>query len=276
MLRSFYQTLDLPEKTGKDIVLPDYPEPDYPEQALYISEAGELFCYCGICSRDEKHVNFRNWPYYLNGKHTQNCKKEMIGLFRIKNGCILLTGFVDYKSYNKSNYKELKNHIIRFPQANTSYFGIEERIETDNLWDFKENEDLTRECFGLTYFELEYIVQIYAEKLGLCNQYSQYPRITRSMKNDNFCDITGQWIPSKFPYIAFTESGYVFSHVSLYGFYRHIGAMLSMGSNTLGSSLFEHKTFGNNILNRIKDFDNNFPFEIVVTREYVFPEPYVK
>ena len=30
------------------------------------------------------------------------------------------------------------------------------------------------------------------------------------------------WIPAGFPYIAFSESGYYYSHISLYGFYQQV------------------------------------------------------
>lgn len=271
MLSELYQTIDSSEQMGKDIIIPDSSM-----KALYISEYGELFCYPGICSRDRGRVSFESWPYYLHNKHTQSCGKYIKGFFRIKKGCILLTGFVDHEFYNNKRYKQLVNYVVHMPEANNCYFGIEKRIETKDSWHFEENEELSRACFGLTYSELEYLVKVYAERLGIYNQYSQYPRITCSMKDDNFCDITGIWIPPKFPYIAFNDSGYSFSHVSLYGFYRHIGVMLSMGSNTVASQIFEHKTFGNEIISCIKRIDDNFPFEIKVTREYVVPEMYVE
>ncbi len=97
---------------------------------------------------------------------------------------------------------------------------------------------MSRARFGLTYNELEYFIKIYAERLGMDNGYTQFPKITRSMNKDNFCDITGIWIPPKFPYIAFNNSGYVFSHVSLYRFYRHIGVMLPMNENTVATQIF--------------------------------------
>ena len=33
------------------------------------------------------------------------------------------------------------------------------------------------------------------------------------------------WIPANFPYIAFQESGYYYSNISLYGFYQHVKFM---------------------------------------------------
>lgn len=89
MLAAFYQTLCYPELLGKNIVIPDTSS-----EALYLSERGELFCYTGIYSRDKSRVLFESWPYYLSGKHTGDCRKDIRGFFQIKNGCILLTGFV--------------------------------------------------------------------------------------------------------------------------------------------------------------------------------------
>ncbi|MFB5677359.1 hypothetical protein ACE3NQ_20555 [Paenibacillus terreus] len=173
-----------------------------------------------------------------------------------------------------SNYKQLKNYIMRLPRVNNPYFGIEKRIETGDSWYFEENKELSRACFGLSYSELEYLVKLYAERIGINNSYFQYPRITRSLKSDNFCDITGLWIPAGFPYISFSESGYDFAHVSLFGFYRHIGTMLSMGTNTVGTEMSEHETI--EMINLIEHIDYYFPFEIVVTREHVVPEMYVQ
>jgi hypothetical protein len=36
--------------------------------------------------------------------------------------------------------------------------------------------------------------------------------------------------------------------------------------------LFEYKTFSNEIISRIKQINDHFPFEIKVTREYIIPE----
>ncbi|GIP34242.1 hypothetical protein [Paenibacillus sp. J2TS4] len=271
MLSGLYETIDSPEEQGENIVLPNSSS-----EAIYLSHGGELFCYSGIYCRDKNQVSFQSWPYYLRGRHTANCRKQMKGLFRVKNGCILLTGFVDHEYYSNSKYKQLKNYIMRLPGVNNSYFGIEKRIETGSSWYFEENKELSRASFGLSYSELECLVELYAKRLGINNSYFQYPRITRSLNNENFCDITGLWIPAGFPYIAFYESGYDFSHVSLFGFYRHIGAMLSMGKSTVASQIFKYETISNDMIQLIKHIDYYFPFEIVVTREHVFPEMYVQ
>ncbi len=173
--------------------------------------------------------------------------------------------------YSERKYKQLSSYIVRMPVANTCYFAIEKRIETNNSWYFEENEELSRSCFGLTYRELEYLVRVYAETFGKYNSYVQYPRITRSMNKDNFCDITGIWIPPKFPYITFASSEYSFSHVSLYGFYRHIGLLLSIDSAIVTSKIFDSE-----IIKIIMQINDYFTFGIKVTKEYVYPELFME
>ncbi|WP_435923409.1 hypothetical protein [Paenibacillus sp. DYY-L-2] len=123
MLSELYQTIDSPEKLGKDILLPDYSS-----NAMYISRSGEFFCYSGIYLKDNDKTSFNSWPYYLRGKHSTNHEKLIKGLFRIKNGCILLTGFVDHEFYSHSSYKQLKDYVISLPTVNTSYYGIEKEL----------------------------------------------------------------------------------------------------------------------------------------------------
>lgn len=271
MLSDLYHMIDSPEMQGNSITIPEASS-----NAIYLSRGGELFCYTGIYRRESDEVSFHSWPYYLQGKHTANCEKYIKGLFRVKNGCILLTGFVDHEFYNNKIYKHLENYIMRLPSVNNTYFGIEKRIETGNSWRFEENEELSRACFGLSYFELSYLVQMYAERLGIKNSFSQYPRITRSLKNDHYCEITGAWIPTGFPYITFNGNGYTFSHVSLFGFYRHVSALLSMGTNIFAAKESQQEQLSNEILNRVIEIDDYFPFEIIVTREYIVPDMYVK
>lgn len=209
------------------------------------------------------------------GKHTTNNSQYIRGLFRIKSGCILLTGFVDHEFYSRKSFKQLNDYIMRLPTVSDSYFGIEKRIKTEHSPHFEENIELSRECFGLSYSELKSLVKWYAQTLGTFNSYSQYPRLTRSTKKDNFCDITGMWIPAGFPYITFNDSGYDLSHVSLHGFYRHISTIFSMGTEAFVSEIFEDKSIHEDILNQVLQIDDDFPFEILVTREYIFPGMYV-
>lgn len=262
-LRDFYQQLDSIEQSGKDIVIPSFPY-----DAIYLSEHGELFCYVGVYSKDKDNI-FERWPHFLVGKHSKDCNKYINGFFRIKDGCILLSEFIDHEFYNDKKYKSLNKYVVHLPVANSCYFGVQKRIETNNSWCFEENEELTRACFGLTFDELSYLTKFYAENFGIYNDYIQFPRLTRSMKNDNFCDITEIWIPPKFPYIAFGDSGYDFSHVSLFGFYRHIGALLSIRYTPL-AQIFKNDTSLEEIIRKVVRINDYFSFERKVTREIVY------
>ena len=58
------------------------------------------------------------------------------------------------------------------------------------------------------------------------------------MRSMNYCDMTDVWIPEKFPYVAFSESGYEFSHISLWGFYRHVQLFTGCKLSSSISQLF--------------------------------------
>jgi hypothetical protein len=57
---------------------------------------------------------------------------------------------------------------------------------------------------------------------------------------------------------------------------RHIGAMLSMGTSTVGTEIFKHETISDEIIHLVAHINFFFPFEIIVTREHVVPEMYVQ
>ncbi|WP_088832095.1 hypothetical protein [Paenibacillus tyrfis] len=268
MLQELYQTIDSPEEQGKNIKIPKTWT-----EAIYLSQRGELFCYTGIYGRDKDKVLFQSWPYYLEGKHSTKCDRLMRGLFRVKNGCILVSRFVDHEDHNDVSYKQLSNYIMRLPRVNSSFFGIEKRVEDERSWYFEEDENLSRACFGLSYSELDHFVKLYAEKLGTYNEYVQYPRITRSLKKDNFCNLTGLWIPAGFPYVNMNASGYDFEHVSLFGFYRYVSAFVTMGNRTI-SRLLGNDVLTAEIIDRINYIDSHFYGEVPVTKEHIYPNDY--
>ena len=130
-----YQQLDSNEQCGKDIVIPDFSN-----DAIYLSECGDLFCYVGAYSKDKDNT-FEGWPHYLAGKHSKDCKKYINGFFRIKDGCVLLSKFIDHEFYNEKKYKSLNKYAVHLPVANSCYFGIQKRIKTKDSWYFTENEE---------------------------------------------------------------------------------------------------------------------------------------
>ena len=184
-------------------------------ETVFVSETDEVFCFAGIMLREDRlfpeYLN--TWPYYMNGKHSTDAavKKQIMGFKRISDGRISLERFVDERLGN-TQYKQVDAYV-RFPSADT-HFAV--------YLEHEENEALTRAVFGLTCDELSRLLEYYARTVGECSDFYQYPRLTRSVRSVNFCDITEAWIPAKYPYITFAESGYEFSHVSLWGFYRHV------------------------------------------------------
>ena len=99
------------------------------------------------------------------------------------------------------------------PDDNNAALGL---MATFALLSVFKVEDLTKKIFGISYDDLSQLIYHFNNCFEMITQtyYSRYPSITRAIQNDNYCDITEMWIPSGFPYIAFSESGYYYSHIS--------------------------------------------------------------
>lgn len=262
MLSQLYKTLQSTDKLGKDTVLPDRGD-----DALYLSEYGEVFCFIGVCEINRERRHLLSWPYYMNGKHSSKYSAQMLGIYRLTSGCVRLSRFLDHELYAEKKFKHLVEYAVRLPVPASCYYDVH-KIGDGSSYNSEENEDLTRAAFGLTYQELKQLTQSYAKAFGIDNDWVQYPKITRSVSRDNYCDITGAWIPASFPYIAFSQSDYRYSHVSLYGFYHHVGALLAYGSKTakvLDSCLDK------DLAEKVKNIDSYFPLEPAVTREVIVP-----
>ena len=228
LMDNLFDRYEAIEQKGSDITIPDY----FP--AIYISEDNSIYCYIGIFLNDtQRDVRLHMNPYYMHGKHSTDIKftAQIKGFFRIINGFIAIDQFID-NQYHDKKYKRIDAHI-RFPVAAETYFGV-----LINRGD--EDEVLTRAIFGLTYSELYSVLEGYAKILGTYNIYTQYPRITRSVRSMNHCDITDILIPEQFPYVTFKDSGYDFSHVSLWGFYRYIQLLINNSKTSqIGKALLE-------------------------------------
>jgi len=86
--------------------------------------------------------------------------------------------------------------------------------------DQQEDAELTRSIFGGTYEEIESVAIALAKVTGRHQEMLRLPRLTFSKTRSHRCDITDCLIPQNFPYLAFEDSHYGWSHVSLYGLYR--------------------------------------------------------
>ena len=224
---------------------------------LFVSDRGEVLCYTGIYLKDsQRNKSIFMQPYYMHGKHSfdKTIAKEINSFYRIENGCIVLDDYVDTK-YGERSYKKVKIGI-RFPAVDT-YYGV--------MSDCQEDEMLTRAVFGLTYREIQQLLEAYAKVFGVYNIYMQYPRLTRS-KGANYCELTGVLIPEKFPYITFDENAYDFSHVSLWGFYRHLQLLTRKEIDSPVSKMLLQQGVDEELLNRIFDVGLSYFYQEVVNR----------
>jgi len=133
---------------------------------------------------------------------------------------------------------------------------------------------VTRYIWGLTHDELDYFLRVYAEVFGafVSNLDYQYPRLTRS-RCDNYCEITDLWIPKYFPYITFNGSGFIFSHVSLFGFYQYIRMLLVRREHSILYQALTQKRFTEKIIDDIMDISDYFPFaKKVIQRDIWFDD----
>lgn len=232
---------------------------------LFISETDSVFYYPGMCLYDEDRRGKPSFmhPYYMRGKHSTDeiVTKEVKGFYRIIDGCIVLDRFVDDRYYGDMLYKRL--HCgVRFACPASCDYGV--------LVNHEEDEELTRKVFGLTYYEITELLEAYAKMMGTDHDYLTYPKLTRSIKNTNFCDITECWIPDTFPYIAFNESMYDFSHVSLFGFYRHIQLLTGYKLNSRISRVLIKEGLDEEILKKVFNTGKGIFNQTKVTRDIIY------
>ena len=238
---------------GKDITIGNH----FPE--VFVSETDEVICYLGICLNDESRKYTFMHPFYMQGKHStdKNIAKEIKGFYRLAEGCIIIDKYVDNGFGRDRLYKKL-DVGIRLPYPDT-YYAV--------LVDQKKDTELTRAVFGLACDELESVLETYAKIVGTYSEYITYPKLTRSMRSMNYCDMTDAWIPEKFPYIAFSESGYEFSHISLWGFYRHVQLFTGNQLRSAISQLFLKTGVSEAVLKRLFEIGRGIYLETKVTKD---------
>lgn len=254
-----FECYDREPMRGKDITIADLP-------AIFISEMDEVFYYPGICLNDEERRTRASFmrPHYMQGKHSTDkaISKEIKGFYRVVDGCIVLDKYVDDKFHEKDLFKRIEAYV-RLATPGSCYYGVFKSYGN-------EDEVLTRKVFGLTYDELTELLESYAKMMGTNCEFSAYPKLTRSIKNTNFCDITDGWIPETFPYIAFKESGYDFSHVSFFGFYRHIQLLTGREMNSLISRALLQSGLNEDILKKVFGIGCNLYSQPKVTSDIIW------
>ncbi len=249
-----FDRYDVEPMKGKDITIGKH----LPE--IFVSDTDKIFFYPGVSLRDDeqrRRASFMH-PYYLHGKHStdEQTSRKTNGFYRIMEGCIVLDDFVDKDFLSDCTYKRI-NAGVKLPCPD-SYYAVFVNQE--------EDEDLTRGVFGLTYVELTSLLDAYAKVMGTYCEYFTYPKLTRSIKSENFCDMTELWIPEQFPYIAFSDSGYDFSHVSLFGFYRHVQLLTGCKINSAVSRALLKSGIDEEVLNRLFAIGKGFFYQTKVTK----------
>lgn len=207
-----YEKIEEEEIICKDILLPEC----FP--AIYIDKYDNIYCYYGIL--DKNRFLLDSYPYWLEKQKPIDAKKYIRGYFRLENGTISVDKeFIDEKGLFKEQTKCKKiPAILQLPSTNNNPYGVYYKKSKEI------EEELTKKVFGMSYEDLSQLIYHFNNCFKLTTQtyYSRYPSITRAIQKDNYCDITEIWIPAGFPYIAFSESGYYYSHISLYGFYQQV------------------------------------------------------
>lgn len=178
---------------------------------LVSSVAGEVRCYLGY--RSERQP--LDLPWYSPSVALRDKDGRDSHRFVELRGGLLCTSSLPRAEQSQ---KLLPDRWLILPRGTDSSFGVIDR-QTRNL-----DKELTRRLFGGTRDDIESVAKALARVVGRgFHEMVQLPRVTFSKTRNNSCDLTGCLIPKDFPYLAFDQSQYAWSHVSLFGFYRLLG-----------------------------------------------------
>lgn len=194
------------------------------EHNVYIDQNDKIICYLG--NRVE-----------IDSKFIINKNYNVVTLNR---GCLLLDKNINSNDnyFSKEIYKKIDCDII-LPGIYNNAYGIENirNIDKNRVNEHNDYKDYIEEyIFGIKCCDLDLVLDtIYKinasdRQMELNDSYhfGRYPRITRSIKKDNKCGLTGLLIPKGFPYIAFDENGEELAYISLWGFIRFIKLILKI------------------------------------------------
>ena len=225
--KAIYDSILVEPAAAGSIVIPEH------GTWAYVSE-DELLCYTGVCMNWDREVLLEMSPYYMVGKHSydKKVKEKIHGFFRLAQGAIYLDDYIDQYHDEAKQFKRLPIQL-KLPSGGDTGYGIYQTEE----FPAEFNAEIERCIFGVTADELQSFLTAYARLIGRCDGYFQFPRLTRYQRSDNSCDLCGMWIPRSFPYLIFEESGFDFSHVSLWGAYRYFQLLLQNRSDSRTAGL---------------------------------------
>lgn len=188
---------------------------------LVLDIAGNAHCYIGYTKSDQPF----DLPYYspcvaLRDKGGRASYRFV----ELRRGMLRKSGFLRDDGY----YRVLDDRWLLLPRGAESYFGVIERTSRG------EDIELTRQVFGGTLEDIESVAMALSKTIG-----RRQPRVTFSRTRNNSCDISGCLIPRNFPYLAFEDSQYDWSHVSLHAFYRILSLLCPGRGSSVQHALIE-------------------------------------
>lgn len=175
---------------------------------IVIDELNHVYCFVGYRMQNQPdHIQYYSPCVALKDSDGRSSYR----FIKLSHGTLNRSGFLNDNQY----YQVLMDRWVVYPSGANSYFGV---ITKNNR---NEDSELSRAIFGGTYEEIEQVATALAKITGRNHhEMSRLPRLTFSKSRNNRCDVTGCLIPQEFPYIAFEDAQYDWSHVSIYGLYR--------------------------------------------------------
>lgn len=219
---------------------------------LVVDVAGNVHCYVGYAREDQPF----DLPWYspcvaLRDKGGRASYRFV----KLQRGMLRRTAFLR----EDEHYRFLDDRWLILPRGADSYFGVIERKSRE------EDVARTREVFGGTRSDIESVAKALSKVIGRdYHEIAQLPRVTFSRTRSNSCDISGCLIPKDFPYLAFEDAQYDWSHVSLHAFYKLLAFFCPSGRTSpgrqalLGSGASEEVL--NILLKAAEEYGHPFPF----------------
>ncbi len=194
---------------------------------IAVDLAGNVRCIVGY-RRDDQPLDI---PYYSPSVAARDKEGRTSYRFvELRSGSLSRSSFLRDETY----YRLREDRWLILPSGADSYFGVISRDNRD------EDSQLTRSIFGGTRENIESVAVALAKVAGRQrHEIFRLPRVTFSKTRNNRCDISGCLIPMNFPYVAFEDSQYDWSHVSLHGFYRLLSFLCSNKASPVRRALID-------------------------------------
>ena len=138
-------------------------------------------------------------------------RRKSYSFLKLRQGQLYQSSFLS----DNQPYRILEDFRLRLPHNAFNGFGV---FTKDGL-----DETLTRHFFGATFDELESFLIIFFSAVHFRITTSDTLARITSSNSHNSCELTGAFIPKRFPYIVFDNQG----HVSLGGFYTQLASLCS-------------------------------------------------